>query len=752
MKKFILIAAVIAAFESQSQISHGGRPSFADEPQWIAAVNEIVTPAIPLEELRAADMITDQYKDLPYRFGYEHAVAVDMTTAGTWSDHNGTRFCHLAIECPGALAISLRFDSFKLPKGSQLFISSPDGREFLGSFDHRNNKSHGRLACGLIQGERIIIEYSAPTTLAEQPALVIGEIVHGYRPFAKSSFVQDALRGPFGSSGACEVNVNCPEGADWQVEKRSVAIITQGGSGVCTGAMVNNTANDGTPYFLTANHCTQGSNTGNWVFYFNHESAGCNGSNGPTTDLISGADLVANNAGSDFALLLLNDTPPASYNVQYAGWDATDDEAASTSAVCIHHPSGDIKKISFEDDAPYFSTGNGAAVWWIDTWELGVTEPGSSGSPLFNQDHRIIGQLFGGASACSGAQGNGQYDFYGRFGVSWNTGNSAPTRLIDWLDPAGTGQLVLDGWPEGAVVYTNDAGVGAISGIEDNICGDTFQGTFNLTNNGTETLTACEIHYQLNNGSETVINWTGSLAQNQSETIQLPVMTAVNGSNTLTVSLVYATDENAVNNSTSFTFNAITTPTTLLNVSILFDNYPEETSWELLDSNGDVFLTAGPFGSEAGGSTLSESYCVPYGCYTFVMNDSYGDGICCGFFTGDGEYSVTGSGQNTLVSGGEFSFSDSSEFCVEIPIQIQDWETTEMFKLFPNPAQNLIQLNSFIPIREVHITDLGGRRILTPRLAPDHLLAIDGVAPGNYIVQVIFMDGRVVNEKLIIVR
>ena len=750
MKKFILIAAVIAAFESQSQISHGGRPSFADEPQWIAAVNEIVTPAIPLEELRAADRITDQYKDLPYRFGYEHAVAVDMTTAGTWSDQNGTRFCHLAIECPGALAISLRFDSFKLPKGSQLFISSPDGREFLGSFDHRNNKSHGRLACGLIQGERIIIEYSAPTTLAEQPALVIGEIVHGYRPFAKSSFVQDALRGPFGSSGACEVNVNCPEGADWQVEKRSVAIITQGGSGLCTGAMVNNTANDGTPYFLTANHCTQGSNTGNWVFYFNHESAGCNGSNGPTTDLISGADLVANNAGSDFALLLLNDTPPASYNVQYAGWDATDDEAASTSAVCIHHPSGDIKKISFEDDAPYFSTGNGAAVWWIDNWELGVTEPGSSGSPLFNQDHRIIGQLFGGASACSGAQGNGQYDFYGRFGVSWNTGNSAPTRLIDWLDPAGTGQLVLDGWPEGAVVYTNDAGVGAISGIEDNICGDTFQGTFNLTNNGTETLTACEIHYQLNNGSESVINWTGSLAQNQTESIQLPVMTASNGNNTLTINVIYSADENAVNNSTSFSFIAITTPTTIITMQITLDNYPEETAWSISDNNGVEILTGGPYSSESPNTTITEDHCLAYGCYSLTITDAYGDGICCSF--GNGDYQLANENQEILASGGQFTDSETTDFCLELPIGVINVDTRKV-SLFPNPANDRLQMVTQQRVSEITIRDINGT--LTALINPQSMnvnMDVSQYSPGIYFAQFKFTDGSTFSEKVVIIQ
>ena len=93
--------------------------------------------------------------------------------------------------------------------------------------------------------------------------------------------------------------------------------------------------------------------------------------------------------GSDVALIELSATPPAAWGVEYAGWDAS--SANHTSAVGIHHPSGDVKKICFEDDAPYTDVTGGAQVWWIDAWELGVTEPGSSGSPLFNQDHRIIG-------------------------------------------------------------------------------------------------------------------------------------------------------------------------------------------------------------------------------------------------------------------------------------------------------------------------------------------------------------------------
>ena len=141
----------------------------------------------------------------------------------------------------------------------------------------------------------------------------------------------------------------------------------------------------------------------------------------PHEQHISGGTLLLADGGSDVALIELSSTPPASWNVEYAGWDAS--SANPTSAVGIHHPSGDVKKICFEDDAPYESSTGGAQVCWIDAWELGVTEPGSSGSPLFNQDHRIIGQLYGGAAACSGAVNNGSFDYYGRFDVSWGWGS-----------------------------------------------------------------------------------------------------------------------------------------------------------------------------------------------------------------------------------------------------------------------------------------------------------------------------------------
>ncbi|MFM9004995.1 MAG: trypsin-like peptidase domain-containing protein, partial [Flavobacteriales bacterium] len=479
--------------------------------------------------------------------------------------------------------------------------------------------------------------------------------------------------------------------------------------GICTGALVNNTANDGTPYILTANHCTQGSNTGNWVFYFNHEATSCTGNTGPTTDLISGADLIANNGGSDFALLLLNDTPPASYDVQYAGWDASDSEAASTSAVCIHHPGGNVKKFSREDDAPYHATGNGAQVWWVDDWELAVTEPGSSGSPLFNQDHRIIGQLFGGASACSGSVGNGQYDFYGRFGVSWDNGNTAATRLRDWLDPLNTGILVLDGYPEGFTLPNLDAQSGGISNVAANNCSDQVSPVFTLFNHGTTTLVSCTINYQLNGGTTSTINWNGALNSNLSTTVNLPTLTAANGSNTLTVWITSvngtAADDITNNNSTTISFNAISGNASSFSVNIVLDDYPEETSWDIQDDAGNTIAS----GDSYTGGTVNLDVCVAAGCYEFTIYDSYGDGICCTW--GNGSYEVINPNGVVVATGGDFTDSEVTTICTNtLGVETNNYNP---ITVYPNPANDNVRVQATEAIVSVCMYDSFGRLVFS---------------------------------------
>ena len=375
----LLFASSVGAI---AQVQHGGEPLHWGES--IPTIAWRTFAPLDLDVLSAEDAVTATMKDAPWRFGIEHDVAWSMQSHGTWTEENGMRVWRMGVQAEGATGWSFYLSTFDLPKAAELFVYNGSRTQFLGAYTHENNKPWGGLAIGVLQGEQVVLEYREPMGLAVSGQIEVGQVVQGYRSLLLREAelqAEQSANGPFGNSGACNINVNCPEGDDWQVENQSVALIVNGGFAACTGAMVNNTANDGTPYFLTANHCLGNPNT--WTYYFNHESATCSGSTGPTNNSISGGTLLLNNGASDVALIELSATPPASWGVEYAGWDAS--SANHSSAVGIHHPSGDVKKICFEDDAPYTSTAAGAQVWWINAWELGVTEPGSSGSPLFNQ-------------------------------------------------------------------------------------------------------------------------------------------------------------------------------------------------------------------------------------------------------------------------------------------------------------------------------------------------------------------------------
>ena len=598
---------LISPFFSFAQIQHGGQPLGWGEP-WDQNLTWNTFESLDLEALAAEDAVTATMKDAPWRFGIEHEVNWNMENSGQWSEEDGFRVWRLPIRAEGAKSWSFYLSRFVVPKGGELFVWDLERTHYLGSFNHLNVKEWEGLALSLIEGEQVVLEYREPLNIHATGQIEVGQVVQGYRSLLRrEAELQEELAsfGPFGNSGACNINVNCPEGDDWQVENQSVALIVNGGFAACSGALVNNTANDGTPYFLTANHCL--GNPNSWTYYFNHESATCSGNTGPTNNSISGGTLLVNNGGSDVALIELSSTPPPSWGVEYAGWDAS--SANHTSAVGIHHPSGDVKKICFEDDAPYTSSTGGAQVWWINAWELGVTEPGSSGSPLFNQDHRIIGQLYGGAAACSGSVNNGAYDFYGRFDVSWGLGVS------QYLDPTNSGTLVLDGYPTG----------------------------FNPDNGCTDP-SAC-------NYSPEAIFDDGSCLQNDD--------CGVCGGDNSTCG--GCTDPAACNYDPSAILDdgSCVLGGEDLTITILTDNYPGETTWSVVDVNGNVVASGGPY--EAQATEYVEQVCVNAGCYTLTINDSFGDGLCCGY--GEGSYTVSSQG-TVLASGGEFADAESVEVCL----------------------------------------------------------------------------------------
>jgi hypothetical protein len=197
---------------------------------------------------------------------------------------------------------------------------------------------------------------------------------------------------------------------------------------------------------MTAYHCNVRANRApSLVVYWNFQSPSCGQQGGGSyEDTQSGSVLRAEWATSDVTLLLLDEVPEPSFGVKYAGWNRGNN--VPTSAVAIHHPSTDEKSISFENDPLSVTTyqsnispGDGTHLRIAD-WDEGTTEPGSSGSPLFDQDHFVVGQLHGGGAAC----GNNAPDWYGWFHISWTGGGSPESRLSDWLDPDDTGDMTLE--------------------------------------------------------------------------------------------------------------------------------------------------------------------------------------------------------------------------------------------------------------------------------------------------------------------
>lgn len=559
----------------QGQINEGGKPisftKFYKQQQLIPVVQ---MPAFDIDAQLAEDAINDGLKK-PYRFGFNHFVNLNIYNSGLWTTlPNGDKLWQIGIKSANALTINLTFNQFNLPAGAKLYLYNADKTQVLGAFTQKNNQPDGEFGADLINGSEIYVEYLEPAAVAGQGNFTIYRVTHGYRD------VGTYLQRAFGDAGSCQINVNCALGIGWENEIKSVACIVSGGSEICTGALVNNTANDGTPYFLTANHCLGGSVSA-WVFRFNWQASGCpNPGSSPTSNSISGATLRANSAATDMALLELSSTPPASYGVYYSGWNRGTTPA--TSVMGIHHPSGDIKKISEAANPVNTSTYGGASCWQIGTWTQGCTEPGSSGSPLFDQDHRIIGQLYGGPSYC-GAPTSSMEDFYGRFDLSWTGGGTSSTRLSNWLDPLGTGPTTLDGYdPNGTpAAFADDAGVASITSpaTGSSTCATSAEVNFVLRNYGSNALTSATINYQLDGGTVMTQSWTGSLASLATETISLPTLTGLSvGAHSL---VIYTsnpngvTDPNTVNDQQTATFTITApSPTGTVPVSNAFATFP----------------------------------------------------------------------------------------------------------------------------------------------------------------------------------
>lgn len=547
MKNLFLISILWIGLSvvSNAQINIGGLPvSFSLETKTAAEEIPFVrTAVLDMESIEQEDLFEDTgFSKLGRRFGIDHIVDYGMDGSGVWSClQDGSKLWRLGIECPDALSINLTFDQYLLPPGATLYLYSDDKSDVLGGFTSYNNQADGYFATSFVFSDRIIIEYHQPVDAEFDGVLHLWRITHGYR--GPGEFLKGNSKA-FGSSGSCQVNVRCESGEGWEDQIRSVFAFTSGGREICSGAIINNTANDRKPYALTANHCFEAAtNPGAWVFRFNWESPTCeNPATNPVFNTMSGAVLKARWPGSDFCLVELNQPIPLDFNVYYAGWSRSIEP--SSLGMCIHHPSIDIKKIS-PSEALVAATYQGVAGWRANWSTEACTEKGSSGSPLFDINKRIVGQEYGGTSAC-GQPATYMFDVYGRFNLSWDGNNGPANRLKNWLDPLELNPETLDGHNciamESAIIEPKN---GYHRGL-------TLTPTVILKNKLSSPLSSATISYTLDDVEMETLLWEGNIAPNDTDTVYFSDILSTYGEHAISFTITAGPDDDNLIISKSF--------------------------------------------------------------------------------------------------------------------------------------------------------------------------------------------------------
>ncbi|MES2284927.1 MAG: T9SS type A sorting domain-containing protein [Bacteroidota bacterium] len=450
----------ILPITSLAQDNEGGTPYSIEQQLNDDLLTAVSTPPfdfaplIALSEQRVKQgtyELTDRLFDVNYNL-------LNSGTSTTLA--NGDKLWKLKIVSPGAKKISLYYQNFYLPEGAKLFVYNANRTEVIGAFTSKNNEeansNEGIFSTDHLSGEVQIVEYYEPKNVRGQGHFSIFRVAHQFKSIQ------------INESETCQKDINCPDGANWQNEKKGVVrimVVIGSNAGWCSGSLVNNTAQDCKKYILTAMHCAlddqdvETTAFSQWKFYFDFEKSGCATGTAPSkvkTGCTRRAGAVdGGGSGSDFLLVEITSTTfPTGVTPYYNGW--TRATTVSQGGVGIHHPASDCKKISTFTTTPT-STSWGFQVpntHWKFVWQSGhgSTEGGSSGSPVFNSSGLIFGTLTGGGSCCvlngCGFSNSGptQSDSYGKLSYHWTSnGTTSSRQLKPWLDPINSGVTTLAG-------------------------------------------------------------------------------------------------------------------------------------------------------------------------------------------------------------------------------------------------------------------------------------------------------------------
>lgn len=445
MKKLLVslgIIVLVLGVASDAEARRGAKPySLQQDAVDFSGVAHHVLPTPDLQKIFLKDMEESGKMTRRLRVAETIPAGVRMSEIAAWQElPDGSHLWRGRFSSWGAYFLSFDLSEFELPRWGTMHFISVDRDYYDGPYTSRNNSDHRTFGSPMVPGDSAVVEVRIPAG-APLPDFTFDNVYWGYRNFRNILAVpfrdgrpvmipEKAIGVPF---KGCEVDVNCPEGDAWQEEKRAVAQ-PYDGNFICSGAAINSTDDTCTEYhFLTAAHCFGSGKAKRLRFYWNYENSCCGCSDAPIDQVTIGSVYLGGDSGSDTYLVRLTEIPPENWYVALAGFDATG--AIPQSGTTIHHPMDLPKKISHEYHALTIGGpgGWGDDHWRINHWEVGTTEPGSSGSNLWDQNHRSVGVLTGGTAVC----GEG-WDEYGMLAVAWTNG------LDQHLDPGSTGQMQTD--------------------------------------------------------------------------------------------------------------------------------------------------------------------------------------------------------------------------------------------------------------------------------------------------------------------
>ncbi len=590
MRLIIVLLLSFGVKVAFAQMSVGGMPVSFD-----ATVKERWISQMPLEAVSLS--ITQKMEEKSYQFSNSFTIPINtnlnLQNSGVWLEFpNGDRLWRVQINVSQAEGLILMYDKFHLPKGSKLFVYSPDEKQLLGAYTQRNNNKSNRFLTGVINGGSVIVEYYEPKLVHGQGTFQI------FRVDALTQAMNESTSGiGFGKSARCNININCPQGENWQDVKRSVCrimMVAQEGTFWCSGTLLNNTLANGKPYVLSGDHCVEGITPmyDLWRFDFNYESLTCqNPIQNPSTQSMLGCQLRSKWQDTDFLLVELFNNIPQTYNVFFSGWDAR--AQVPQQSALIHHPFADIKKITLENRTSIIF--NAEKVWFkrdnINVYKTpiahhfrltynngGTFQGGSSGAGVFDGSKRLVAQLHGGVidTLCRVSTA-----FAGRLALAWEGGGTPENRLKDWLDPNNSGVLFVDGI-ENPVMEKMFTLKGKINMSN----GKAVNGVNLMLNNesvGTTDITGNYLIEELESGKTYTLKPV--LDRNHRNGVSIFDVVSINKHilNVEPFESVYQWIAADVNNSKSISlFDLITVQKVILNIEPLF---PNNTSWRFVNES-----------------------------------------------------------------------------------------------------------------------------------------------------------------------